>query len=93
MLPHVIRYNAAAVGPLYAELARDAGLDGGADALARRVTALLRAAGLPASLAECGVSPDILPLLAEEASEQWTARFNPRPVTEADLRRLYEAAV
>jgi alcohol dehydrogenase len=52
----------------------------------------LRAAGLPATLAECGVSRDILPLLAVEAHEQWTARFNPRPVTEADLRRLYEAA-
>ncbi|HEY1376864.1 MAG TPA: iron-containing alcohol dehydrogenase [Gemmataceae bacterium] len=93
MLPHVIRYNAAAVDPLYAELARDAGLGGGAEALAGRVATLMRSAGLPASLAECGVSRDILPLLAEEASEQWTARFNPRPVTEADLRRLYEAAV
>src|SRR5205085_4361829 len=61
MLPHVIRYNAAAVGPLYAELARDAGLDGGAEALARRVTALMGSAGLPTSLAECGVSRDILP--------------------------------
>ncbi len=93
MLPHVIRYNAAAVGPLYADLARDAGLEGGAEGLARRVAGLMRSAGLPATLAECGVSRDILPLLAEEASEQWTARFNPRPVTEADLRRLYEAAV
>ena len=92
MLPHVIRYNAAAVDPLYAELARDAGLPDGAEALARRVTALLRAAGLPTTLAECGVSRDILPVLAVEASEQWTARFNPRPATEADLRRLYEAA-
>jgi alcohol dehydrogenase len=92
MLPHVIRYNASAVESLYAELARDAGLPDGAEALARRVTALLRAAGLPTTLAECGVSRDILPVLAVEAGEQWTARFNPRPVTEADLRRLYEAA-
>ncbi|HEX4590859.1 MAG TPA: iron-containing alcohol dehydrogenase [Gemmataceae bacterium] len=93
MLPHVIRYNAAAADPLYAELAKDAGLPGGADALARRVTALLRAAELPTTLGECGVSSDIVPVLAVEASEQWTARFNPRPVTEADLRRLYEAAM
>jgi alcohol dehydrogenase len=92
MLPHVIRYNAPAAEVLYAELARDAGLTGGAEAIARRVTVLLRTAGLPATLAECGVSRDILPVLAEEASEQWTARFNPRPATEADLRRLYEAA-
>jgi alcohol dehydrogenase len=53
----------------------------------------LRAAGLPVSLAECGVSRSILPLLAEEANEQWTARFNPRPVAEAELLRLYEAAL
>src|SRR5262249_50047244 len=66
MLPHVIRFNAAAVGPLYAELARDEGLPDGAEALARRVTSLLRAAELPVSLAECGVSRDILALLAEE---------------------------
>ncbi|MFO0808863.1 MAG: iron-containing alcohol dehydrogenase [Gemmataceae bacterium] len=94
MLPHVIRFNAAYVGPLYADLAREAALPGGdADALARRVTSFLSAAGLPTTLADLGVSRSILPLLAEEASQQWTARFNPRPVTEADLLRLYEAAL
>jgi alcohol dehydrogenase len=92
MLPHVIRYNAPAADELYAELARDTGLTGGADAIAGRIKAIMQAAGLPTTLAECGVSRDILPVLAEEASEQWTARFNPRPATEADLRRLYEAA-
>jgi alcohol dehydrogenase len=93
MLPHVIRFNASAADTLYAELAKDAGLPGGADALARRVTALLRSAGLPTALRECGVSGDILPVLAEEAAEQFTARFNPRSVTEVELRRLYEAAM
>jgi alcohol dehydrogenase len=93
MLPHVIRFNAAAADVLYAELAHDAGLRGGAPAVADRVTALLRAAGLPTTLADCGVSADILPVLAEEAAGQWTARFNPRPVTEPDLRRLYAAAM
>jgi alcohol dehydrogenase len=93
MLPHVIRYNAAAADPLYAELAQGAGLHGGTEALARRLTDLLRAAELPATLTECGVSADILSVLAVEASEQWTARFNPRPVTEVELRRLYEAAM
>jgi alcohol dehydrogenase len=92
MLPHVVRFNAPAAGPLYADLAADAGLDG-PEGLARRLTALLAAADLPTTLADCGVSRDILPLLAEEAAEQWTARFNPRPVTEADLVRLYEAAL
>ncbi|HMF11568.1 MAG TPA: iron-containing alcohol dehydrogenase [Gemmataceae bacterium] len=98
MLPHVVRFNAAAVGPLYWELSEQAGLANGdglapADALAQRITDLLRLAELPTSLTEAGVSDRILPLLAEEAGQQWTARFNPRPVTEKELLRLYEAAV
>ena len=42
---------------------------------------------------QCGVSGGILPVLAEEAAQQWTGRFNPRPVAEADLLSLYEAAL
>jgi alcohol dehydrogenase len=48
--------------------------------------------GYPQRLRDCGVSRTILPLLAEEAHQQWTARFNPRPVSESDLLRVYEAA-
>lgn len=87
MLPHVIRFNAAAVGDLYAELAGDA------EALAEFVGELMDATGLPRSLGEFGVSRGILPLLAEEANQQWTARFNPREVGEAELLAMYEAAV
>jgi len=39
-----------------------------------------------------GVSESILPLLSEEANQQWTARFNPRPVTDAELLTVYQAA-
>jgi alcohol dehydrogenase len=95
MLPHVIRFNAPAAGHLYAQLVEEGGLASGqpaAEALAGRVTALTAAAGLPQSLKECGVSDTILHLLAEEANQQWTARFNPRPVTEADILKLYQAA-
>ena len=95
MLPHVIRFNASAVGDLYAELAgTDASRNGrpAADALADRIAEMLAHAGLPRSLNECGVSETILHLLAEEANQQWTARFNPRPVTEADILKLYQAA-
>ncbi|MGI8526604.1 MAG: iron-containing alcohol dehydrogenase [Pseudolabrys sp.] len=97
LLPHVIRFNAAAVGGLYGDLAHEVGLlngDHGAagEVLARRVTDLLRAAEMPTRLSECGVSRGIFSVLAEEASEQWTGRFNPRPVDETDLQRLYESA-
>jgi alcohol dehydrogenase len=34
----------------------------------------------------------MIPTLAEEASKQWTATFNPRPVTQDDFISLYEAA-
>jgi alcohol dehydrogenase len=100
MLPHVIRFNGPFVGDLYAELVLElemnsCGLTDGlpaAEVLAERVSLLTAAAGLPQSLKECGVSDTILQLLAEEANQQWTARFNPRPVTEADIVKLYQAA-
>ena len=87
MLPSVIRYNAAMVGSLYAELD-----PGGAESLARRVTALMQSANLPVNLPALGVSRSIVPVLAEEAAQQWTAQFNPRPATASELARLYEAA-
>lgn len=120
MLPHVVRFNAAAVGgetqiaQLYDELNAVAGLNGhragattvsgakpnpGADAaasaaghLGERLEALRTSAGLPARLEQAGVARDRLPQLAREASEQWTAQFNPRTPTTEDLQALYEAA-
>ena len=94
MLPHVVRFNAPAAGKLYAELIGRPGENGEpvAEALAKRLAAMAKAAGLPASLRECGVSRDILPLLSHEANQQWTARFNPRPVDEADILHIYQAA-
>jgi alcohol dehydrogenase len=86
MLPSVIRYNAPAAGPLYAQLCDSA------ETLANRVGRMVRAAGLPTSLKDAGVSESILGLLAHEANEQWTARFNPRPVTEVDILGIYRAA-
>jgi alcohol dehydrogenase len=98
LLPHVIRFNTPAVGSLYADLAHEVGLingDGSAagEVLARRVIDLMRIAGLPTTLSACGVSGGIFDVLAEEASQQWTGKFNPRPAGEAELRQLYEAAL
>jgi alcohol dehydrogenase len=98
LLPHVIRLNTAVAGALYADLVHDVGLingDSGAagEVLARRMVELMRAARLPTRLSECGVSPGIFGVLAEEAAQQWTGKFNPRPVGEAELRGLYEAAL
>lgn len=87
MLPHVIRFNAGTVGGMYEALH-----PGGADALAKRLIELMSAAKMPVNLTSVGVSRSIVPVLADEASQQWTAQFNPRPVTAAELARLYEAA-
>lgn len=97
MLPHVVRFNAQnnpAVDAMYGELIGHPTGNGrpAAEVLADRVVELLAHAGLPQTLKECGVSESILPLLSEEAAEQWTARFNPRPVTEADILKLYQSA-
>jgi alcohol dehydrogenase len=60
--------------------------------LAERLADLVALADQPTRLRDCGVTQSILPLLAEEANQQWTARFNPRPVTESDLLHVYEGA-
>src|SRR5262249_24130994 len=97
LMPHVIRYNAEVVGPLYADLVHDVGLRNGdhgaaGEVLAERITSLLQLAGIPVTLSDCGVSQGILQLLAEEAAQQWTGKFNPRPVGESELHALYMAA-
>jgi alcohol dehydrogenase len=100
LLPHVVRFNGPVVGDLYAQLlgrcppenVNNNGQEA-AELIAQRITALMQLAKLPATLSECGVSSTILPLLAEEANQQWTARFNPRPVEEQDLVALYQAAM
>jgi alcohol dehydrogenase len=98
MLQHVIRFNTAAVSALYGDLVHDIGLMNGdvgaaGGMLAQRIVALMKAANLPTRLSDCGVSSGILPVLAVEAAEQWTGRFNPVPVGEPELRRLYEMAL
>src|SRR5207249_2230253 len=79
LLPHVIRFNIPAAGALYADLAHEAALtngDSGAggEALAGRITDLMRVAGLPTRLSACGVSSGIFAVLAEEAAQQWTGK-------------------
>lgn len=86
MLPAVIRFNGPSVGTLYGELA---GSRDGAETLASRVESLLQRAALPTRLSEYKIPQDVLPDLAREASHQWTAQFNPRPVSENDLLEIY----
>jgi alcohol dehydrogenase len=97
LLPHVIRFNAQAVAPLYGDLAHELGLVNGdwqaaAETLAKRIAHFMQLAGLPTTLSACGVSKGILQVLADEAAQQWTGKFNPVAVGFAELLQLYEAA-
>jgi len=97
MLPHVIRYNAEAVESLYGELASDVGLCDPSDPAAPRllaefVVSLIAQTGSPTDLAECGVDPDAFDRLSQQAAEQWTGTFNPRPVDAHCLKELYLCA-
>ncbi len=86
MLPHVIRFNSADGESPYADLNENA------DSLAEKVQTLAAHAGLPARLRDLGIAENDLRSLAQMASTQWTATFNPRPVDATSLLDVYRAA-
>ena len=101
MLPYVVRFNGSNPEALkaYAELASapeiacvSDGLDAALEALVHHLEMLLNIAQMPRSLAQCGVKAAMIPTLAEEAAKQWTATFNPRPISAKDFAQLYEQA-
>ena len=96
MLPHVVRFNAAACGSAYANLLADVGIAATAGeagtTLADWLTGLLATARLQTSLHGCGIDAPDISALAAAAASPWTGGFNPRPVTATDLAALYEAA-
>jgi alcohol dehydrogenase len=92
MLPPAVRFNVPEVGELYGDLHRGTAAQSRGVGLYDRILELRALAGLPESLRDCGVPKNILPRLAAEAAEQWTAGFNPRPVAQPELLELYESA-
>jgi len=83
LLPHVVRWNTAAVNGRYADLHVE---------LPLRLEELRAAAGLPRALSETGVELDALSELSERAAEQWTGKFNPRKLDAAAAMELYLCA-
>lgn len=57
-----------------------------------RVEDLAQAAGLPRRLRSVSVPHADIPDLASAAVQQWTGRFNPRPLDESLAKELYECA-
>jgi alcohol dehydrogenase class IV len=101
MLSHVLGHNMPAAMTSYAELGvllepglGEEGRQAQAQGFVRHLTALARGAGLPERLRDVGVGPEHLDMLAREAMKQERLLVNnPCPITEADARRLYEAAL
>jgi alcohol dehydrogenase len=94
MLPHVIRFNAPpGAGASGAAANPYTVLDADAEQLARRIDAMLEIAALPRRLVDFAIQPAAIPELAAQAAQQWTARFNPRPMDEANFRAIYERAL
>lgn len=103
LLPHVVRWNDRAARSMYDDLvrastslemraARDDKPFEATALLADRLSALALAGNLPATLRDVGVRREDLPALAEDASSQWTGRFNPRAFDSAGAREVYECA-
>jgi alcohol dehydrogenase class IV len=101
MLTHVLGHNLHAALPLYAELGtlldpalEPLGTQARAQGFVELMGSLCREAGVPQRLSEVGVTAAHLDLLAAEAMKQERLLVNnPCLITEADARRLYEAAL
>ena len=100
MLPHVVRFNGEIeeCRTVYSKLL-DVGKLGQAEnasdnteRLAKHLAKLLELADMPVTLQASGVEEAKLPLMAEEASGQWTANFNPRKAGQAEMESIYRAA-
>jgi alcohol dehydrogenase len=84
LLSHVVDWNSEVAGQRYDEL--------NAGDLVRRLRDLALAADLPMSLRDASVPEEALPRLAEEASAQWTGRFNPRTFDAGGALEIYQCA-
>lgn len=93
LLPHVLRFNAPAIGAVLPLLAEAVGLpERDAGAVADAIAALSRRIGLPATLAEMGVPAAALPAIAAAGIRDHHHLTNPRRAGEADYLALLTAA-
>jgi alcohol dehydrogenase class IV len=95
LLPSVVRWNGIVAAERYGELLKltSAGtLLDPTETLARRLEQLSIAGGLSNRLSEAGVPHSDLSMLAGEAAEQWTGRFNPRPFDINGALEVYRCA-
>ncbi len=98
ILPHAMRFNAAATAPELAAVARAMGLTGQnepelAEQAAQTVYELTAHLGLPQRLREAGVAEADLPRLAQLALKSQAVQNNPKPITDAaQVEAVFRAA-
>ena len=94
-----MRYNGAAAEQEYADLAGALGLIRGvetpAEAVAGAITKLACCLGLPATLADVGVTSQHIPelVIAARRNRWFFDEVNPRPVPEESVGQLYAEAL
>ncbi|WGG50439.1 iron-containing alcohol dehydrogenase [Rugamonas sp. DEMB1] len=100
VLPHVLRFNAPAAAPLYAELAAivvpqaSGSVEARAEALAVAMQQIAILTGIERTLQQVGIKEADLDRLADDAMLQTRLLGNnPREVSRADARAIYAAAL
>jgi alcohol dehydrogenase class IV len=93
VMPYVLAFNRAAIGPKAAHIARVLDLARpGFDGLFDFVLELRHRLGIPATIAALGVPAGDLDRLAERAAVDPTAAGNPVPAGVPEMRRMLQAA-
>ncbi len=100
LLPHVIRFNGAALPERFVPIARAMGLDvAGAppeeavERVAEEVRRLGDEVGVPKGLGAMGVRAEDIPRLSELTLGDACLTTNPRPTSVADVETLFKAAL
>ena len=100
VLPHVLRFNAPAAAPLYAELAgivvphAEGSVEARAEALVVAMQQIAVITGIERTLQQVGIAESDLDRLADDAMLQTRLLGNnPRELTRADARAIYAAAL
>jgi alcohol dehydrogenase class IV len=99
MLPHALRFNRAAILDRIGAVAEALGVAAGStpdetvDRVAEDLSTLFAEIGLPLRLHQLNVTEALIGPMAALAMQDACHQLNPRPVTEADMRELYLAAL